>query len=63
MKHDDLDFDGLGDEEDDIYDEDNDDDDDGDGLSSSPSIPDEVNSTFSSFAPFFLMSICSGHRL
>ena len=57
MKHDDLGFDGIGDEEDDIYDEDNDDDDDGDALSSSPSIPDDVNST-SSFAPFFLISIC-----
>ena len=62
MKHDDMSFDGLGEEEDDIYDEDDDDDDDGDALSSSPSIPDEVRSTFFFFAPF-LMPICSGHRL
>jgi|SRR5208282_5756072 len=46
MRHDDMGFDGLGEEEDDIYDEDNDDDDDGDALSSSPSIPDDVPSAF-----------------
>ena len=62
MNHDDMSFDGLGEEEEDIYDEDNDDDDDGDALSSSPSIPDEVRLTFFFFV-LFLMSICSGHRL
>jgi len=50
MKHDDMSFDGLGEEEDDIYDEDNDDDDDGDALSSSPSIPDDVRQPFSSLS-------------
>ena len=53
MKHDDMGFDGLGEEEEDISDEDNDDDDDGDALSSSTSIPDEVRSTF--FLALFLM--------
>jgi hypothetical protein len=45
MKQEELGFDGLGDEDEEIYDEDNEDYDDADALSSSPSIPDDVRST------------------
>ena len=46
-KREEMEFDNLGEEDEDLYDEDNDDDDDGDALSSSPSIPDEVCRTLS----------------
>lgn len=42
MKHDDGGFDTLGEEDEDVFDDENEDDDDGDALSSSPSIPDDV---------------------
>jgi hypothetical protein len=44
MNHDDLALDSLGEEDEDVFDDevDDDDDDDGDALSSSPSIPDDV---------------------
>jgi len=48
----DLGFEGLGDEEEDIYDDDNEDeDDDGDALSSSPSIPDDVSPFLKPYLP------------
>jgi len=48
----DLGFEGLGDEEEGIYDDDNeDDDDDGDALSSSPSIPDDVSPFLKPYLP------------
>jgi hypothetical protein len=55
MNHDDLAFDSLGEDDEDVFDDeiDEDDDDDGDALSSSPSIPDDV-----SCIPSFIFFVC-----
>lgn len=58
-----LEFDGLAEEDGDIYDEENDDDDDGDALSSSPSIPDEVGLHIFLFGNLTDLCACIGYRL
>ena len=62
MEHDEHGFDAIGDEEDDVYDEDNEDDEDGDALSSSSSIPDEVRFTDLT-QTCYETNACAGHRL